>query len=259
MTLTITATAEHVVAPRVALTITSSPTISAELAVTRVHADGSEHRVILQDSAVLLGSFAGLDYHPPFNQVVGYRAVAGGQTSNTATVVVPSPSVWLIHRTNPALSMRVPVTADVADYVYADRSSLTQVLNRRLPVSRADYERGGEEGQLTIICPTPAHRTALKKLLAAGGPTLLNSPYSDDDLGWQWVQFGALTIKNPGERQAHPERMAVLPYREVEQPDSDQQLPTFAERQAQFPTATFDDMRAVYATFDDAKLDKRIV
>lgn len=260
MTLTVTAVAGFGTAPLVSLSVASSPSVTDRVAIYRTHEDGSSHRVILEDGATLIGSFVGVDYHAPFNQLVTYRAVSGGLTSaESAAVVVSSQGVWLMHPTDPALSVMVEkLVGPAADYTYPTRASRSQVLNSRLPRFRSDFLRGGESGQLVVKCednPTPAQ---MKALLDDDSIVLLNTPYGDDDLGWKWIKPLDLVIRNPGGFMSFPFRYAVIPYEEAEQLDFDQRIRTYAEAEADFPTEDYADMALVYATYADARLDVRL-
>lgn len=240
MSLTVTAAPVYVDSPCVQVTVSSSPTLTAPLVVYRVHEDGTRYRVLMTANPMLVGSWSGFDFHAPFNEDVTYTAAAAGLVSAASGVAWLSSddTTWLIHPTEPALSFVVDqLMGPSAPYVYPTRSQSYQVIGRRLPVTRTDFPRAGERGQLVVKCETRESRDALKALLADDGPILLNSPYASDDLGWKWVQFGDLTISNPGGFLSFPFRYATLPYTETTQPDADQA-----------PVWTYDDLKAAALT-----------
>ena len=258
MTIAVKAQATGSYPPQVRVDVTSSPSMTAPLTLTRVHDDGAEYPVLLGGNPSIIGTYTGVDFHPPFNRVVTYRASGGGFIAVSGPVVVSSSRTWLVHPSDPDRSMLVEIIASVDDYSYESASTSYRPLGSRLPVVRHDFPTGGESGQITIICQTPATRKALKKLLAGGGLTLLNTPYSDDDIGWKWVQIDSHTIHNPGGRQAHPERHITLPYREAVQPDVDSAVWVLGELKShaalQYPTLA--DLKETYTgkTLRDLKL-----
>lgn len=259
MTITVAAAVVYGSRPTVQISVASSPTVADSLVLFRVHDDGTQHRVLLESGAVLVGSYVGNDYHAPFNQRVTYVAQSGGLTSaESGPVWVPGRRLWLVHAGVPALSVLVDKWMAVAAYEYGSTSKSYQVLGRKLPVVRSDYPRNGESGTLTVKCDGRSSRAAMKALLADDGPILVNTQFTDDEVGWKWVQVGKLTFQNPAGFNSFPYRAAVLPYVECAQPDTDQGFRTFDQGEADFPGATLASMGSVYATLQDAKLDKRL-
>lgn len=258
MTVTITARTASTPYPRVLLDVTSSPAVNGALKVWRNHPDGTRYRVLTEPNPVLIGTWAGPDYHAPFRQMVTYTVETdAGLSAPSAPVYVQSTVTWLIHASGPALSVQVTkLIGPAAPYTYADRSQRFQVLGRRLPVTRTDYPRGGTNGQVIVKCETPQDRAAVKALLADNGPVLINTPFTADDIGWMWVQPGELTISNPGGYREFPFRYATIPFIEVDPPDADQ-APVWTFDQVAAAFATFDDVTAAYADFRAMQLDIR--
>jgi hypothetical protein len=93
---------------------------------------------------------------------------------------------------------------------------------------------------------------------ADDGVVLWNSPYTEGELQWMWMQPGDLDISNPGGFRDFPFRYATLPYEETTQPDADSGLWTWDEMTAQAVTAypTWADLTTAYAgkTWDDLTL-----
>jgi hypothetical protein len=212
--------------------------------VWRTHADGSVWRVLTEPNPVIVGSWVGFDPHAPFNQPVTYSAEAGGLTSAASTETwVPSESTWIVHASDSSLSVSVEkIIGPAQPYAYADRAVEFPVLNRKNPPLRTDSPRGGESGQITVKCSTPEQRRAVKALLADNGAVLLNTPYTDDEIGWKWVRVREMLISNPGGFLDFPFRYITLSYSEVEAPDADA-----------FPVWTAGDLKVAYATAGLAK------
>lgn len=247
-------------APRVTLTVASSPTVNAVLTIYRTHADGSRHKVLTNGVASLLGSFAGFDYHAPFNQRLTYTAEAAGQVSAAVGVgPISSRRVWLIHPTLTALSVSPEHIREVADYGYESRVTEYQVLGARLPDFRATHPRSGMSSTITVGCRTYAARARVDELLADGGPILLNAPgpARGDDLGWLWIQPLTTPVKNPTGKMRRQYRDVAIGFRECNQPDADASGErSLDELSAEFPTLNLLDAR--YASLDNITLDLRV-
>ena len=260
MTLTVTASTPGGDTPRVQINVSSSPTLNGALKVYRTHADGSQYRVLLEAGAAVIGTYVGLDFHAPFNQAVTYRAEAGGLVSaESGAVWLVSDQAWLIHRSDPDLSVAVEkIIGPAAPVKYSSRATRFQVLNRRLPVHRHDYPLGGETGTVVVKCESAESVAALQANRADDGVVLWNSPYTVGELQWMWVQPGDLDISNPGGVRGFPFRYATLPYEETSQPDADAPVWTYAELAARAVTLypTYADLATAYAgkTYEDLKL-----
>jgi hypothetical protein len=213
----------------------------------------------LEDNATIVGSYVGIDYHALFNDAVTYHAETDALVSAESAEqwLISDDSTWLIHPTDPGLSVLVEkLVGPAAPYKYPSRASRFQVLNRRLPVHRTDYPRGGEAGQLVVKCESESTRAALKALLADDGVVLLNTPYTDDDLGWKWIKPLDLDVSNPGGTFKFPFRYATIPYEETTQPDADTAgVWDYADLTAQFPGA-YSALATAYSgkTYTDLKL-----
>lgn len=258
MTLTVTAVPGSTDWPSVQLSVASSPSVSGLLKVFRTHEDGSRHQVLTDSSATLVGTWVGSDLHAPFNQWVTYTAEAAGQVSAaSAEVVVPSTVVWLVHPTDPALSVMTDWITKVDDYSFAPVVVRSKVLNSKLPRFSASSPREGEKGSLTVLLDAEDKRRAMRALLADGGQILLNTPYSDVELGWKWIQPGEYTEQNPTERRRNDVRTGTFSYEECQQPDVDVRIRTLDELRADFPAGTLNSLNTAYASLNDLKLDIR--
>ena len=256
MTLTVTTSTPGGDTPRVQVNVASSPAVTGPLRVFRTHADGSVHRVLLEDNANIVTTYAGLDFHSPFNQAVTYHAEAGGLVSvESAAQWLTSDDTWLVHRSDQSLSVMVEkLIGPAAPVKFPSRANRYQVLNRRLPVFRSDYPRGGESGQLVVKCEADA-RPGLEALLADDGVLLLNSPLPD--LGWKWIKPLDLDFSNPGGFQSFPFRYATIPYEESNQPDADE-VPLWTSDDIAALGLTSAGLAALYTTSDNMKLDIRV-
>lgn len=241
MTLTVTAVASVGDVPAVLVDVTSSPAVTDLLRVYRVHEDGTRYRVLTDLSATIITSWSGFDYHAPFNQAVRYVAETDSLGSAASPEVwLVSESTWLIHPSDPDLSMWVDVVTNIADTSYKDRAQRFQVIGKRDPVTRADYPRGGESGSMSVLCDGPESWARLSALFADGGPVLMNlKPLRGFIKQWKWVQPGDLTMSSPTGHDRVNVRVATFPYEEVSPPDADA-----------LPVWTFDDVAATFATFD---------
>lgn len=250
MTITATATVEMGLPSRVLISASSSPAVTDLVTVTRTHEDGSEHRVILEDNAKIIGTFVGYDYHAPFNQAVTYTVSAAGQTGTTSFVTIVSESTWLIHPSDPALSVMVSgdrLVGPVATRGRKTRAARYDVLGLKLPVHRAVAPRGGETGDLKILCTAEAEQLALEALLEDDWPILFNTPFSSTLFGWMWIAVGDLSIEFAGAGYRRDEVFVSFPFEETSRPDSDVT-----------PVWTLDDLTAEavtdYPTLDDLKV-----
>jgi hypothetical protein len=100
-------------------------------------------------------------------------------------------------------------------------------------------------------------RRTMRALLADGGQILLNTPFSDVEMGWKWIQPGEYTESNPTERRRNGVRTGTFTYEECRQPDADVRIWTIDERRAEFPGFTVAAAGAVYSTLERHKLDIR--
>ena len=214
MTLTVTAAGGFLDVPAVQVSVVSSPAVTAPLVLWRVHEDGSRYRVLVEANANVITTWTGFDFHAPFNQPVTYVAEAGGLVSaESAPQWVVSDGTWLIHASDPDLSVMVDkVIGPAAPYRYAGSAQTFRPLGSKLPVVRTSYPRGGESGQITVKCEDEASRAAVRACLADNGATLLNTPNTDDDIGWKWVVFGDVDFTNPGGFTGFPFRYVAVSY-----------------------------------------------
>lgn len=240
MTLTVTAVMDSNYPPRVAVSVSSSPAVSGRLTVTRTHADGSVHPVLTDQDPVLVTSWAGFDYHCPFNQVVTYTAATTDQSGSSSAVFLPSDLPWLIHPSDPTLSFPAELLRVDGSIKFSSPAKTYPVLNRRLPVVRTAAPRGGESGNLRVKVMRE-DETAARALFAAGGAVLLNGAWGDNDHGWKWILPGELTITNPGGFIDFPHRWFDVSYQECADPDVDVVSPW-----------NFDALEDAYVDFDTA-------
>jgi hypothetical protein len=244
--------------PAILVTVTSSPALTAPLVLWRVHEDGTRWRVLTEANANVITTWSGYDFHAPFNQMITYTAEAGGLSGSSAgTMLISDAGVWLIHASDPSLTVLVDkVIGPAQPYKYPSVTQSFRPLGSKLPVQRHDFPRGGESGQITIKCEDEASRAAAKACLADNGVTLINTPFTDDDIGWKWVQIDDTELSNPGGAVPFVFRYVVLPYREVRQPDVDAGVWTLGESRVESVTLypTLGAAKAKFATLGAAKL-----
>lgn len=204
------------------------------------------------------GVIAGVDHEAPFGVALSYVAkaydVSGAllATSTAAAITVPMPAagfaVWLKSLATPSLSVTLDVaaspqwSADIAEGVI-------QVVGRPDPIVVQDV-RQYETATMQAITQTAAEETALKTLLAAVGPYLLQMPglgASD-----RYVTVGKYDHVGVG-TNISPFRVWNLPLRQVARPavdgwsvaipgktyaDSSVALPTYADRTGTYGSRT---------------------
>lgn len=262
MTLVITAVPSPASSPRLRLDVDSTPAgplpvvDGSTLAVYRVHSDGTRYRVIREVGARLVsGSWAGYDYHAPFNQLVTYVAVASGQESaSSAPTVLLSDQTWLIHPSSPDLSVLVDAVTKVAAFSRKGTAARHDVFNQPARFVSGE-KRKGRTGSIEIVCDTVENEQAVYALLEDDTAILVNTP-ADRDLTWSWVHFGDEDYSNPGPKVSTPYRLVSLPFEETDQPDLDLSSPwTCADVVAEFATCTA--VLAAFATCEDLALDVR--
>ena len=108
MTMTLTAVQELDDRPRVRLSVSTTLGGSAWVSLWRTHEDGSRFRVLVDRNARLTGgAWVGYDYHAPLaGHDVTYEAVTASESA-TAEVFLDGVVPWLVHATNPDLSMPI--------------------------------------------------------------------------------------------------------------------------------------------------------
>jgi hypothetical protein len=254
MTLSITAVLDGWSPPRVRLDVDSTTgaplpvPAGSPVAVVRVHADGTRWPVLLEDGARLgAGSWAGFDYHAPFNQAVTYVAQAAGNESAASAEVriLNAKTTWLCHDSTPALSFRPDIITKIGDLGYKSDAETFDVYNSAYPVTVSSGFRRAAASSLEFLI-TADRVPAVRALLASSGAVLINTPSKPGwDVGWAWVQPGDVTISNDGasgfDRGSinYPYRKVVFPFQVIGAPDVDVT-----------PTWTCDDVVATYATCD---------
>lgn len=246
MTLTVTAVVDFSLPPRVRLDVASTTggplpvPGGAPVAVVRVHEDGSRWPVLLENGARLGGgSWAGFDYHAPFNQLITYVAQAAGFESaqSVVTELVNDSTTWLIHASDPSLSLIPDKVREIGDLTYASDAEQFDVYGSQYPVTVSSGFRKAAASTLTVVVAAGSV-AAVRALLADSGPILVNTPADDGwDVTWLWVQPGAVTISNPANMTAYPWRRVSFPFQHIGAPDIDVT-----------PVWTCDDVVATYAT-----------
>lgn len=272
MTLTITAAADSSSgSPRIRLDVASTvsgplpiPT-GAPVGVVRIHSDGARWPVLLEDGARLAGgSWAGFDYHPPFNTPVTYAAQAAGlESAASAETELPNDSsTWLVHRSNPELSVIPEMVTVLGDQDYESDAETFDVFNSKFPVTVSSGFRKAASSSIELTVP----RAQVKDLLALfqdSGPVLLNTPGTDEwDLTWAWIQPGAIKVSNPAPAgyslgaANFPMRKISFPFRHIGAPDVDvTPLWTCADVVATYATCAA--VVATYSTCVNLALDVR--
>lgn len=272
MTLTITAVPDSSSdSPRVRLDVdstTSGPLPipgGAPVGVVRVHSDGSRWPVLLENGARLGGgSWAGFDYHAPFNQLVTYVAQAAGFESAASGVVeLPNGSTtWLIHASTPELSLIPEMVTVIGDQDYESDADTFDVFNSPFPVTVSSGFRKSAASTIELLV-LPSQVGAVLALLADSGPILINTPGTEGwDVTWAWAQPGAVKISNPAPANyvvgatKYPYRKVSFAFRHIGAPDIDV-TPVWTCADVVATYATCAAVVAAYSTCENLALDVR--
>lgn len=269
MTLTLTATAEPAQPnqpPRIRLDIvgTAPTSPSSRYTLLRLDADGRSRPVVgVLNAALTTGTATAYDYHAPFNSPVGYSVTAGTVTTTAPPVTIASSDSWLIHRTNPNLSVKIDNIIEIAQRSYQSTSALHWVFGAEFPVAKNEGVRRARAGQLTIAAESKANHDALVAALADSGPILINfaSPPNDQvtwwDETWAWIQPDAYTTSNPaGGWIYYQYRHLNFSYQVVDTPVA-ASVPLWSWSDVATTFATWADFSAAYATWSGAAIDYR--
>ena len=264
MSLSITSAASLSSPPRMLVTVTATGSSGTTdvVDVFRVHADGERFRLITSDRPYISGgSWAGYDYHAPFNQAFHYRVESGGEAAESASTSQVSHYVWLLHPEDNAKSVLVDRSAvhlgEMGDPAYDSRATLVDILDSKRPVSLGDWRRAGEKRDLSIVCMTEAALAKVEGLLADDGPILISTPYGPSDIGWRWVQPAGYTPDNPAGRRINHRRVVKFAYVECSQPDIDA-LAEWTSDDLAATGWTSDVAVTKYVTAQDMALDRRV-
>lgn len=245
--------------PQVVISVSSVPAVLEEVELYRVHPDGSRWRVLTSSKAVLAGAGVWTDYHMPFNRPLRYQAVAGDQVSPLSSAIeVVSEHVWLIHPSDPALSLSVRLArGTAAEVVEEDRSEQIDVLGRAEPIDRTLNVRGAASGDLVLRTYSDAERAAVRALFRAGGVVLLSTPWSDNDLGWRWIRPGRTAVRMyDGAARGYARRYVDVPWRTVAAPDVDVRS-QWTYNLVKQTFGSYSAMKAAFPTYKALKLNAR--
>jgi hypothetical protein len=248
--------------PRIKVTLASTLGGSEWVTITRTHEDGESFRVITDRNARLSGgAWVGYDYHAPFGQMVSYTATTANETSAATPAVLLSDVTWLIHATDPTLSVPVEYLPEDAlgDDNLGGSAGLFTIRGSDRPATVWD--------DTMVITSTvragflPEQMPALYKLLRSGGPVLLNIP-AGLDVDWRWIAPSAKIGRNLGKTAAggaagYPYRMLDIGYTWVRQPEIDL-TPEWSYNTLEAAFPTLNALEAAYATLDAIITDTRI-
>jgi hypothetical protein len=258
VTLTVTAAAEFVVPVRVLVEVASSPSVTNVLRVYRVHADGSRNRVLTAGRALLNGTWSGYDYHAPFNESFTYVASTGVEADSapSSALFIPSDEVWLLHPSDPALSVLVDTVTNVSARKLPSAAQAFKILGSPVPVMRTNSTRGPQEWDLEVLVDGQDETDAVEALFDSDLPIYINSPRSDIFRS-SWVQPGDVSIEPPGGYFRTDLRLVSFSCTRCAPPDVDV-LPvwTYADASAEF-TGAYTTADGVWASYGDSRIDRR--
>jgi hypothetical protein len=187
--------------PRIQLNITDTAGGGSAFTLTRTDPDGRSRKIIIEPNPHLTsGSWAGYDYHAPFNESVTYTATTT-VAATSASVVLSMSTSWLIHRTNPALSVQIDKVMSTSDRVATSTGMPHWAFGAEFPVVRNENVRHAKSGSVTLKAFTKAKLAALESILHDSGVILMNLTNGNSaawfDVSWAWIQPGDVTYANP--------------------------------------------------------------
>ncbi|SDJ07985.1 hypothetical protein SAMN05444157_1629 [Frankineae bacterium MT45] len=190
------------------------------------------------------GVLNGIDHEAPLGVACTYSATENTPstgavlyTSTTATVTIaaPSPVAWLKHLMMPKLSQQVSINVmptgdlDIQQGVFAQAGE-------EFPNVVQDV-RQGETGTLGVKVTTLVQLTAMRALMKAAGPYLLQMPgYNEDD---RYLAIGRISAPRVTWKPDDPRRNYLMEFTEVDRP------PTFGAT-VSIPGRTLDDSLVAY-------------
>lgn len=187
--------------------------------ITRTHADGSSYQVRGGDPATMALAWARWDYECPLDQAVTYTATSidatGATVSTDPVTLVSGNQMWLKNVARPYLNMRVTV-AERGDRELPDRRGVLR------PPTRPDaiyvnQIRGNDVGTIAIYCADGATETALRALLADGGPLLLQYPAAKGGESL-WLSVGRTPITPKAKIMTDPKKSISLAIESIGRP-----------------------------------------
>ncbi|MEU3603057.1 hypothetical protein ABZ714_30760 [Streptomyces sp. NPDC006798] len=217
----------------------------------RIGADGAEVPVRGGDTAWAPGGVAvAYDHEAPLGGATVWHAYpisstgTVGARSAGAAVAVPEPEplldVWIKSIADPALSMRVLVTAWPA-LEYAERQQKYDVLGSSSPVMRVDVW-ALPASSMTIETSTLVERAALLELLTSGTTVLVQTRIVYGRPDAYWVP-GKVTETMPGD--------AADPYRRFDVALTSVDRPTTIGAPVRIPGRSYADSAVPWPTYAD--------
>lgn len=146
--------------------------------IERVHADGTTSQVRGGDPATMCTAWARWDYECPLDQQVTYRATSTERAGSIATsdpvTVSSSGRHWLKSVSQPSLNLAVRVKDRGARTAPARAGKVEPPLR---PDPIYVYQvRASDKGSIALYAADQATETAIRAMLADGGPLILQYP-----------------------------------------------------------------------------------
>lgn len=251
--------------PAVQLTVTATNTApnavppNTVLTLTRIHKDGSEHRVITSSQPrVIPTTWVGLDYHAPFGEPVTYRVTAGA-ASATATGYALSDRPWLISASEPTLSVLPDGVRAITDRAIASRAVELRPIGGR----SAFVGDGTADGMTGTLIVRVTDERPLRALLADDGVILINTPGTAEGwaLSWHWVKWTTQAWRQVTDHKSAPYSLCSIAWKESADPDVDLVPSWTADAMRDYLIAngkTVADIPSIWATADNLTIDTRI-
>lgn len=182
--------------------------------------------------------------------------------------VDPSPAIlnekscWLIHPTNPKLSVHLMDGPPGGLQSWGDRTRPNKVgqfdiPGRRTPITINDGQRRAVQSSISVRTAGDAMSNAIDAILDDGGPLLLVTPGTEGwDIKWEWIQPLDTAFKNNAQMVSYPYRQTDIPYVVIDQPVvSSGSLWTWGDIASTY--ATWGDVTSTYATWGKLSTDTR--
>lgn len=207
---------------------------------------------------------------PAENAVVG--AITAGTLAGALSLAEESDALtlapadaWLVAPQAPALSVPLSNSDQQAAGIRtlgpisnASNTTVHRILGASEPVTTTTGNRQSDTFAATVYTHTSEERQALKALLAADTPILINVPPAwDIDLDYGFYQVGDVTETRFFTLGGVPMRDFQLPLTRVRSPEVDVENPGWSYSQVATTWATYTDLLNNYATYADLAQDNR--
>lgn len=268
MTLSVTATPQSgELPPRTLISVTAGPSgpspvpPNSVIDVWRIHDDGTRHRVLTDGPTRVSTAWAGYDYHAPYNSANTYEVDVAGSTATSTAVYVDCAKVWLLHVTEPTMSVQADAIIEIGARTRPSRAGRFEILDGPV-IFVSNGSRTGIKGSLIVRCDSPDNEQPLINLFSDDTLILINTPGQTGwDVKWLWVQPGDVSYSDPATNIHYRYRHVSVPFEESTEPDLVLTSKWTSKAAGDYWTAagaTSADLGIYYATAVDFGTDTRL-